>query len=135
VLVDEATEIALQHWKDQWGATTPFVFENEDDARLDSGTVPWARLSIRELTGGQETLGPIGSRKYIRRMVARVQIFVPTNAGMKRSRQLAEQARAVFEGKRVGGLAFDDAVARDVMPDGRWQPTIVEATFFIEHTK
>lgn len=133
-LLDEAREAVYQRFVDNWTAT-PFLFENEDSDDLDGGTVAWARLSVRETAGGQETLGPIGARKYRRRASAFVQVFTPVNAGMKAAGVLSAVARAIFEGTSFGGLDFNDARVSDTGPDDKWQQTLVEAVFDFTETK
>jgi hypothetical protein len=139
VLIETATEIAYQHWLTEWvlggSSRTPFVFENENSESLDGGDVAWARVSVRELTGGQETLGQPGNRKFLRNMRVFVQIFTLVNQGMKEARELASAARAVWEARRISGLNFWDAIVTDSGPDGRWQQTLVTASFFIEEIK
>ena len=137
---EEAVEQAYLTWGTDWGTTTSFVREQENSATLWGGTASWARISVVELpTGGQETLGPVGGRKYIRRMAVRVQIFSRTNSGVGPGMRLAEQARGIFEGKRIvaatGTMYFDDARIQRGGDDGKWLVHLMTADFFIEQVK
>jgi len=127
-LLDEAREVVYQRFVDNWTAT-PFLFENEDSDDLDGGTVAWARLSVHETGGGQETLGPIGARRYRRRASTFVQLFTPVNAGMKEAGELAQAVKAIFEGASFSGLDFNNARVTDPGPDDKWQMTLVETVF------
>lgn len=133
-LLDDAREAVYQRFVDNW-SSTPYVFDNEDSADLDGGAVAWARLSVRETAGGQETLGPTGGRKYRRQASAFVQVFTPVNAGMKAAGDLAAAARAIFEGTSFGDLDFNNARVSDTGPDDKWQTTLVEAVFDFTETK
>lgn len=105
---------------------TPFVFDNVD-TDLDEGEVAWARLTVRELGGGQDTLGRVTNRKYRRVISVFVQIFTPTNSGMKQAGELAEEARSIFEGVAFDGLDMNDVNVRDLGTEGKWQRTLAEA--------
>lgn len=132
---EDARKAICIRWAAQWGATTPFVFENEDNKNLDAGTAPWARFTVRNVEGGQETLGPDGHRNYVRKGLVLVQIFTPKDGGMKRGDELAHQARAIFEGASFDGIDFNNGRVREVVPDGKWQPFVAEADFIYYETK
>lgn len=132
---DEARKAICTRWTTQWGNTTPFVFENEDNKTLDAGTVPWVRFVVRNVDGAQETLGPVGNRNYERRGLVLAQIFTPKDSGMKRGDVLSHQARAIFEGVSFEGIDFNNGRVREVVPDGKWQPFVMEADFIYYETK
>lgn len=114
--------------------STPFVFDNVD-TNLDEGESAWARLVVRELGGGQDTLGVSGNRKYRRVFSIFLQIFTPTNDGMKQAGQLAEEARSIFEGVSFGDLDMNDVSIRDLPPEDKWNKTLVEADGRFYQTK
>lgn len=138
-LVSEAREIIYQKFQAGWTATplTQVVFENDDAGGIDAGREPWIRVSTREVGGGQVTLGPKGDRKYDRRALVFVQIFVPSNTGTRRAGQLVEAVRALLEGEALGAGAVDvfDLQVRDARPDGPWNLTLVEAEYRYSETK
>lgn len=121
----EARESVYSRFSSLW-TFTPFIFENVD-TDLDTGEVDWARLSVNELGGGQETLGPTGNRKYRRVFSAFVQIYTQTNKGMKRAAQLGEEVRTIFEGVSFSELDFNNVLVTDLGPDDKWQQTLAEA--------
>ncbi len=83
--VREATYLRFETlWVDGGSERTPFVFQNEKSDDLTKGDVAWCRLSVNEVGGGQETLGPVGGRRYRRQVVTTLQIFTPIRAGMAR---------------------------------------------------
>lgn len=133
--VDEAREAMQEHFVAGWGATTPFVFENENYSEATAGTKPWVRFSVRNLDGYQYSLGGIGNRLYERVARVYVQVMSPVGKGMQAGADLAQQARALFEGVRVGELVGYGGVVRETKPDGKWYVTLVEVAFRYYETK
>jgi hypothetical protein len=78
-----------------WGATTPVVIGNESWPEPSS---PWVRLSMRENSSRQLTVGGPGNKIYERRCSVFVQVFSPADAGEGQRDDLGQQARDVFEG-------------------------------------
>lgn len=142
-LIQDAREAVYQRVRSLWPGTggTPFVFDNEapeGNVDLDAGSVPWVRFSYVEISGGQETLGPPGIRKYNRRGVIFAGIFVPVNTGKRRSGELVSAVRALFEGVRFSGLFTDDADAPRELgpgPEGRWDQTFMSVNCQSEEQK
>ena len=130
-----ATNSIYGRWATEWGSTTAYVFEDESAEGLAKGKAPWCRVIVAVPGGGQQTLGPIGARKYDRRGVVFVQIHTLTEAGVATSRTLADQARNVLEGEAFDGLAFDDATIDNDGIDGRWKRTVVQAFFHYQEHK
>jgi len=134
--IDEARQTVHQTWADEWERETPYAFEDEENRDLDRGTDPWARLTVREVVGGQETLGKRGDRKYKRNALVLIQIFTPINTGMKRAGELGDKARSIFEGTTLGTLDhelyFNNVQVRDTGPErsGKWKLTMVEGSFW-----
>lgn len=131
--IDEAREAVQEHWKAGWGTTTGYVFENEQnrEPQTPKGSTPpaWCRVSVRNLDGFQETLGGIGNRIYKRKASVYVQVMAPVNAGMRQGAELAYQARALFEGVRLGEIIFFGGVVKETRPDGKWYVTLVDVSF------
>lgn len=124
----EAREAIYDHWVTGWADTTPFVFENEKYKELATA-VPWCRVSFRNLDGYQHTLGGIGSRLYNRDAKVFIQVMAPVDKGMMEGADLAQQARALFEGVRIGELVGFGGTVRETKPDGKWYVTLVEVAF------
>lgn len=127
--IAEAREAVYEAWTDGWGTTTLFVFENEQFKEPAGTPVPWCRVSFRNLDGYQHTLGGIGHRLYNRDAKVYVQVMAPVNKGMHAGSELAQQARALFEGVRIGELVGFGGVVKEAKPDGKWYVTLVEVAF------
>jgi len=133
---DEARKTLCLRWVANWVATSAnFVFENEDNKNFDAGTSPWARVSVRHTVGGQETLGPAGSRIFERRGILLVQLFTPKDSGMQAGAVLANSARAIFEGVSFSGVDCYNGQVREVGPDGKWFQHVAEVDFRYYETK
>lgn len=129
--LDQAREAVQEHWLAGWDDTTPFVFENEQgkESKLGAGEQTWCRVAVRNLNGYQHTLGGIGNRLYTREARVFVQVMAPVNKGMKAGADVAQAARLLFEGVRVGELVFFGGVVRETRPDGKWYVTLAEMAF------
>lgn len=127
----EAKEAVLQAWRDGWASNDiPYVLDNE---AFEAGAPPrWLRLSIRGVEGAQETLGAVGSRRFLRRAKLYVQVFTEANRGTQAGDQIAEQVRGIFEGKRVGPVWFKHADIEDVGNTERWFQQNIAAEFCYE---
>lgn len=113
---------------------TPVTFDNEG---FKPPSEPWVRLTVRHTSSTQETLGPVGSRKFSRRGICFVQVFVPADSGTKEATELARKASLVFEGERISGttLRFLDVVIRENGASGKWYGVSVEANFEYDETR
>lgn len=132
--LNEAREAVCSKFIDEWADETAVTLDNET---FDAPTTePWVRLSVRNITSGQETLGPVGHRNFERKAILFIQIFTQTDIGLKQSDELAQAARAIFEGITLNGnIAFYDSVTREVGPDGLWYQVVVECNFTYNETK
>lgn len=132
--INEAREAVYQRFASQWGTTT-YTFEGEH-FEADKQKEAWVRLSVRQLGGGQETLGPPGARKFRRRAQALLQTFVPSeSASIKDGDALAKAGRAIFEGQSFSELDFDDGEIQELGDDGRWFTHLMRAFFAYTETK
>lgn len=132
---DQAREIVYQRFRTQWLTTTPVTYEGEAERTLDQGTVAWVRVSMRHLDGGQDTLGPAGSRIFRRVARVSIQIFVPKGTGMQAGALLSQTARAIFEGTTLSGLSFGNGQVREIGPDGKWYQHLVELALDYDELK
>lgn len=123
--IDQARAAVQTRWIQQWGNTTPYVFENEA-GKEPSTAVPWVRVSFRNLGGTQHSLGGIGNRVWQRDARVFIQVMAPANKGMQGGADIAQQARAVFEGERLGELICYEGNVRETKPDGKWYVTLIE---------
>jgi len=140
----EAAEAVVSRWLTRWvdGADplTPTVLENEAGAEpslpavtpttaADQIAASWVRLTVRSLLSTQETLGTAPNRRFIRKAQVVIQIFTPPNIGAAVALDLADRARAVFEGASFDGVHVYDTNVRELGTDGRWQQANVDAAF------
>jgi hypothetical protein len=129
----QAEEAILARFVTQWGTTTPFVLENESfDEPSD---LPWARLTIRETSRVQETMGSVGNRKFRISAIVFVQVYTRTNTGVQQGGTLATQAKDIFEATSFSGLDFNNGTVRKSGPDGKWLQTLAEIEFDYEEIK
>lgn len=120
-----AREAVYQRFVDNYTATD-FIFDNEIGSALDEGTASWVRLSVRELGPAEQTMGPIGSRKFRRSGIIVAQVFTPIDIGVAALSTLCETVRTVFEGVRFSGVEALNSTIRDVGTDGKWRQANVE---------
>lgn len=110
------TQRLLQEWVTGWGTTTPFALDNEE---FNPPSTEWARFTIRDLAGGQESLGRTGNRKFRRRFQVIVQCFTPFDIGQNRGLELATIARDIFEGRNFDDIhCLDGDIQRVGVPEG-----------------
>ncbi len=103
----EAEQAILTRWVSEWGTTTPFVFteERQPDA-IQTGETDWVLFQVVDVDTEKQTLGREGNRRFLRRAAVSITIYVPSGKGVARALELAQQARTVFEGIRLGDLSF-----------------------------
>jgi hypothetical protein len=124
-----------------WGTTTPYCFDNEHFTPPDpqpmgaqtADVAAWVRVCLRNEPSQQETLGTIGNRRFMRKACIYMQIFIPADSGTDLADQLAQKARAIFEGKTIGGVLCCYAGSPgEVTRDPRWYQVAVcvEAIYY-----
>lgn len=118
----------------EYNDETIFDFDNEDFTP-PNGDTPWVRLVVRNRVGKQDTLGPIGVRKFLREAAVITQVFVPLDKGLSEADRLATIVRDIFEGIRLGGLWFFASDIQEIGPSGKFYQYNVESTFNYEQTK
>lgn len=125
----------LTEWVDGAAPLTPYCFDNEV---LDA-QVNWARCFVVSLPNAQETLGAPGNRKFKRRALAQVNIYVKPGQGMKAADALVKVAMDMFEGRSLLGttVKFFEASSAEVgiVDEGRWFLLTVQAYFDYEQIK
>ena len=133
----EAKQAILAAFVATWGSETPYTFDNEDFKPPKND--PWVRLVIRHEDSGQETLGPVGNRKFARRGRVLIQVFTDENKGTARSDELVVLARNAFEGVTLAGttVRFHAVTTREVgsNQDDKWFQAIVDAPFEYDETR
>ena len=113
---------------------TQIVFMNENFTAPDGQ--PWARLTVSHEAGEQDTLGPVGERKFLRRGRVLIQLYDSVDNGVSALDALAQATRNIFEGVTLsGGLCFTSVDIRETGSDGEWFQFIVDASFTYRETK
>jgi len=131
--LNQAREAIYQKWVDDWGVTTPFTFASEKyTAPTDS---PWARVTVIEEAGEQDSLGSDGCRKFLRRGRVLIQLYDIVDNGLRDLDILATTARDIFEGTRFSGIWFTNVDVRETGSDGEWYQFVVDAPFSYQDTK
>ena len=97
----------------------------------------WGRLSVRHTGSVQESLGPVGLRKFTRIGSCFFQVFVPQNQGVDEADQLAQAARSVLEGISLidNTVRFTNSVIRETGTENGWFGVVVESFFEYTETK
>lgn len=131
--INQARKAIYDKFLADWGATTPFVMDNEEFD--EPQTAQWARLSVKGMPNSDLTLGRIGNRKFTREGILFIQIFVPAEEGTSNGDALATQARNIFEGERVNGVWFTSMDVSEPGSDGKWYPYLIQGIFNYEQVK
>lgn len=107
------------------------TFDNEDFDEPDE----WVRLTVNTNSRIQETLGPIGARRYFSGGSIFVQCYARTDQGRQATDTLAKTITDIFEGVSFSGVNGNNAIARESPAKGKWLQTIVEIEFTYDETK
>jgi hypothetical protein len=133
--LNEAREAIYAQWASEWGTTTRYGLASEY-FNPNAAATSWARVTVRQVGGGQSTLGPENGRKYTRDAVITVQIGTPVTASEADGDTLARAAQLVFESERLDAdLWCFDSVVRERGFDGKWNLYDVETPCQYEETK
>ena len=129
----EVQETLYQRFKVEWGATSPFVFANED---YDPPKGLWVRFQVIRLPGGPGTLGPPGAKKMDRVGSIMILLREPPGEGVGTISDRASQAASIFENRRltphdIRFAEVEPGEAGDV-DKGRWWGVAVEGRFDYE---
>jgi hypothetical protein len=110
--------------------TNPYCFANETHT-LAFGSAAWIRMAVLHQTGGQESLGGVGDRKFMRAGQVVFQVFEPLNAGTSATDRLVQDIRLMFEGARIAGntVRFTDAQINEVGVSDGWYQTNLNISF------
>lgn len=133
--INQAREAIYKTLVDNW-VTTPIVFQDENYTPQSNSY--WVRLSMKHLESSQDTLGGVGFRRFVRRSRVFIQVFGPSNAGLKTLDEYATTIAALYEGKgrlentnmRIYNVTINEGVV-----DGHFQPMIVEFDIEYEEIK
>lgn len=141
---DEMFDMLDAEWTTKAGAVTggaaPLIIwqgeEPETPPSREAG--PYARATVRHFTGGQATLGSVGSRRFNREGAIFVQCFAPLGIGnpLTIAERLGRIARDAFEGRSSpGGIWFRNPRLNEVGPADGWFQVNVVAPFTYDEVK
>lgn len=137
--LSEARDAVYRYFYDRWASLTPVVFMNEP--RLSDNkpyTGNWVTFTMRHETSPQDSFGVEGNRKYLRRGIILMQVFVPAGVGGSSNLDpLLERIQQIFEGGRIVGttVRFFNVDIREVGEDGDLFQTNVDIMFEYEQVK
>jgi len=95
---DEAKDDMLTLLKNVWDPTTFKMFYEAKRDDRDTSQNAWAMVLIRHASGGQKTLGGVGSRTFERVGAIIVTINTPSTSGLSQGYQLAKLVADAYEG-------------------------------------
>lgn len=121
-----ATELAdlESYFATQWAQTTPVQYEN---AQFEPPADGSAFVRFWLLGGMSEATGYAGptQRRYRHPGVIQIDIFTPQGIGAKPGLELADQAAAIFRGRRIGSvLCRNPALSKPVAESGYFRVTL-----------
>lgn len=134
--LNQARERIYQTFSTDWGATSPLAFDNEKFVPPNP-VGDHVRVTVRHNDSQQESLGDVGSRKFLRFGSVFVQCFTALDIGTTAADALAVVAKNIFEGKTLApeSIRFTDAIVREIGElDGFYQVNM-EAPFNYDETK
>lgn len=128
---DEAEAIIVAAFRTAWGAATPVALGNTPLLTEHE----WAAVTIEHTRGTQESLGPVGARRFYRYGSLVVRTYTAEGRGTARSAALTAIVRDAFEAKTISTVVF--AVVSDYAPPLRppWYVVEVRAPFWYLHHK
>lgn len=129
--LSEAREAIYEAFRVGYADETKCYFDNEVADVEDE----WVRLTVRHTTGDQETLGPVGNRKFERGGSVIIQIFILLDKATARADELASLVRNIFEGKTISQIRFRGVITREIGEGTKWYQLNVEAPFRYNETK
>lgn len=120
---NEVKEAVYSRFITAWGSETAYVFGNEEftpPVATGTGAASWVRLLVREVAGGQETLGKVGSRSYRRRAQIILMVYALPDRGEQRADALVKKFRDYFEGASFSGVDCFDCQVVESGNEGLW---------------
>lgn len=139
---NEAREAIYALFAEQWALTdpairaTPYCLENE---AFDPPAGPWMRLSVRDGVRNQESLGPVGRRKFENDATIYLQFFEPPFLGTLAADTHMRAAVPIFEGRRIDGTTIRSfsATTRNlgIIEDGRWFAALLECPIVFDEQR
>ena len=127
---EQANDDMLKMITDAWSVTgNKIYFESVQDDR-ETDTLPFYKVWIRHVDGGQRTLGGKGARLFDRKGFVRIEVYSRITNGLQESYQLAKVASDAYEGRSSdNGVWFRQVRIREMGKDGTFNRTDVIVDF------
>lgn len=90
--------------------------------------LPWARAAVRHTFGAQETLAPVGSRRFESGGVFTLQFFSPSGDGHTLTDAVVAVVKTALRA-RFASIHFTNVRVAEIGADGPWFNTNVDADF------
>jgi hypothetical protein len=132
---EEARNAIMQRFLDEFEGEFPIALPNQPFTQPEPAAgVKWVRLDMRFASGGQETLGAAGGRKFLHGGTAVVQVYTPNGDATNDNDELAKRALNLLDSVRVSAsLWTDGGRVVTVGTDGEWyQQNMIVNTHFEE---
>lgn len=130
---DDAKQIIIRRLYDEWDNRTVIFLDNEISTPPNEDA--YVIFSVRPVTGGQESFGNKGNRKFIRRAKILAKVCTLVDIGTKPGDDLADNLIVIFEAETFSGIMTQNGNHREGYSDGKWRTVIVEIDFFYEQIK
>lgn len=131
--IKEAKKAVVDAFLTAWNDQTEVALDNHPFDSERDGLTSWVRAVVRNVGGGQRTLGPVGNRKYDRDANFIVQVFTESGRGSGPADTLAQAVIDAMEGKTIDQIYLFDAVSTEIGVEGRWyQVNVTVAIRYIE---
>ena len=132
-----AKNAVVQRYLDEFLGDFPIALSNQPFSKPEPAAgVRWVRLDVRLVSGGQDTLGAPGQRKFVSSGVATVQVFTPSGDATDINDDLAKASLDLLDGVRIGtDLWTDGGRILTVGTDGEWYQQNVAINVHFEETR
>lgn len=134
--ITEARAAVYEEFQASWDVDDAVAtFEGESFKPPSPPDDPWVRLSMQFAASNQETIGPVGNRRFRRAGTIFVQVFVPRNAGMELADELCDKVKDIFEGETIGDVRCYASTPRVIGPDDAWIQVNVATSFEVDEVR
>ena len=117
-------------WDDSWP-----VAWGDLPATPPSNDTAWARVRLQHTNGGQSTLcGESGSRRFARRGIVTISIFVPVGGGQTKAYELAQMVANAYEDARLD-VWFRNTRIREMGASGAFEQVDVLSDFHYDEVR
>lgn len=129
----QAKNAIMQLYVDAVASAHPVALPNQPFTPPVAGHgVVWTRIDVRLATGGQDSLGAAGQRKFLRGGTVVVEVSTTNGDATNLNDDTAQAALVALDGVRVAAdLWTDGGRVVTVGPDGEWyrQNAIINVQF------